>query len=119
MYHESILTSVKKLCGLEKDYEQFDQEIITHINSTLMTLTQIGVGPAEGFVITDDAETWGDFLGDTKTVKQLVAVKTYIGLKVRLIFDPPTSSYVLDALKRQADEYEWRLNVLAESLNRT
>lgn len=115
MYDESILTSVKKQCGLDEDYEHFDPEIITHINSALMILTQLGVGPAEGFVIEDEDETWDDFLGDTKTVQQLVAVKTYVGLKVRLIFDPPSSSYVLDALKRQADELEWRLNVQAET----
>lgn len=115
MYYESILTSVKKQCGLEEDYEHFDPEIISHINTALMTLTQLGVGPAEGFVVEDEDETWGDFLGDTKTVQQLVAVKTYVGLKVRLIFDPPSSSYVLDALKRQADELEWRLNVQAET----
>lgn len=115
MYDESILTSVKKLVGIESDYEHFDPDIISHINSTLMTLTQLGVGPAEGFIIEDEESTWGDFLGDAKTIQKLVAVKTYIGLKVRLIFDPPSNSFVLDALKRQADELEWRLNVQAEA----
>lgn len=119
MYHESILNSVKKHCGIEADYEHFDQEIISFINATLMTLSQIGIGPEDGFAIADESETWGDYLGDEKTIQQLIAVKTYIGLKVRLAFDPPTSSYVLDALKRQADEYEWRLNVQAESLKKT
>lgn len=119
MYHESILNSVKKHSGIEADYEHFDQEIISFINATLMTLSQIGIGPEDGFAIADESETWGDYLGDEKTIQQLIAVKTYIGLKVRLAFDPPTSSYVLDALKRQADEYEWRLNVQAESLKKT
>lgn len=115
MFYESILTSVKKQCGLDEDYEQFDPEIIAHINSVLMVLNQIGIGPEEGFIITDDEETWGDFLGDMATIQKLTAVKTYVGLRVRLIFDPPTSSALLDAMKRQVDEYEWRLNVQAET----
>jgi hypothetical protein len=115
MFNESILNSVKKQCGLEADYEHFDPEIIGHINSILMVLNQIGVGPEEGFVVEDDSETWGDFLGDRVTTQKLTAVKTYVGLRVRLIFDPPGSSALIESMKRQADELEWRLNVLAET----
>lgn len=115
MLHESILTSIKKQCGLDADYEQFDPEIIAHINSVLMVLTQIGVGPHEGFVITDETETWGDFLGDTESIQRMVAVKTYIGLRVRLVFDPPAAAALLDVMQRQANEYEWRLNVQSET----
>lgn len=115
MFYESILTSVKKQCGLEADYEHFDPEIITHINSVFMTLNQIGVGPAEGFVVEDEEQTWGDFLGDRTNLQKLTAVRTYVGLKVRLIFDPPASSALLESMKRLADEYEWRLNVQAET----
>ena len=115
MLYESILTSIKKLCGLEEDYEHFDQDIITHINSVFMILNQIGVGPAEGFIIEDEDQTWGDFLGDRATLQKLVAVRTYVGIKVRLLFDPPASTALLESMQRQADEYEWRLNVQAET----
>jgi len=115
MFYESILNSVKKQCGLEEDYEQFDPEIITHINSILMVLNQIGIGPKEGFIVEDDSDTWGDFIGDRATVQKLTAVKTYVGQRVRLIFDPPASSALLESMKRQIDELEWRLNVLAET----
>lgn len=115
MFNESILTSIKKQCGLDEDYEHFDPEIISHINSVLMVLNQIGIGPEEGFVIEDEMDTWGDLLGDKATLQRLTAVKTYIGLRVRLIFDPPGSSALIESMKRQIDELEWRLNVQAET----
>lgn len=115
MFEESILTSVKKQCGLDEDYEQFDPEIISHINAVLMVLNQIGIGPEEGFVVEDESETWGDLLGDEATLQRMTAVKTYIGLRVRLIFDPPASSALLESMTRQANELEWRLNVQAET----
>lgn len=115
MFYESILTSIKKQCGLDEDYEHFDPEIITHINSVLMVLNQIGIGPKEGFAIEDEVETWGEFLGEEATLQKMRAVKTYVGLRVRLIFDPPASAALLDSMKRQADEYEWRLNIQAET----
>lgn len=115
MFYESILNSIKKQCGLDEDYEHFDPEIVTHINSAFMVLNQIGVGPKEGFSIEDDSETWGDFFGDEEPLQRMRAVKTYIGLRVRLIFDPPASAALLDSMKRQADEYEWRLNIQAET----
>jgi hypothetical protein len=104
----SILTSIKKMLGIEEADTHFDQDIIMHINSVLMILRQMGVGPATGFYIEDKVKTWPDFLGDSTAIE---AVKTYVYLKVRLIFDPPSSSFVLESIKEQIQEFEWRLNV--------
>ena len=109
---ESILTSIKKLLGITEEYDQFDPDIIMHINSVFMILTQLGVGPAEGFSIEDDTSVWSDFIQD---VKKLESVKTYIYLKVKLAFDPPLSSAVIESMNRLINELEWRLNVAAES----
>ena len=109
---ESILTSIKKLLGITEEYDQFDPDIIMHINSVFMILTQLGVGPAEGFSIEDDTAVWTDFIQDAK---KLESVKTYIYMKVKLAFDPPLSSAVIESMKRMIDELEWRLNVAAES----
>lgn len=109
---ESILTSIKKLLGITEEYDQFDPDIIMHINSVFMILTQLGVGPAEGFSIEDDTAVWADFIQD---VKKLESVKTYIYLKVKLAFDPPLSSAVIESMNRLINELEWRLNVAAES----
>lgn len=108
----SILTSIKKLLGITEDYTHFDADIIMHINSALMILTQLGVGPPEGFTISDDLAIWDDFLGEDN--RQLELVKSYVYLKVKLLFDPPISSAAIDAIKFQISEYEWRLNVAAE-----
>lgn len=108
---ESILTSIKKLLGIEKKYTQFDEDIIMHINSVFLNLTQLGVGPAEGFLIEDDSATWYDFIGDSN---QLQAVKTYMYLKVKLLFDPPLSSSVIESMNRMIAELEWRLNVAVD-----
>lgn len=89
-------------------YDVFNPDLLIHINTALMTLRQIGVGPKEPFYITGETETWADFLGERE---DLEAVKTYVYLKVRLVFDPPQSSFVADALERAASELEWRLNV--------
>lgn len=109
---ESILTSIKKLIGFDKEYTHFDQDLIMLINTTFATLRQIGIGPSNGFVIKDETTTWSDYLGDTLLLE---TVKTYIHLKARLIFDPPSSSFVLEAIKESIKEYEWRLNVTAET----
>lgn len=103
---DSILTSIKKLLGPGAEDTHFDQDIIMHINSALSTLTHIGVGPAEGFSINDDSETWEDFTQDKKILSH---VKTYVYVKTRLVFDPPTSSAVLDAFTKEASHLEWRL----------
>ena len=109
--HQSILTSIKKLLGLEESYEYYDQDIIMHINSVLATLTQLGIGPADGFAITDKEAVWQDFIGNAKNLE---AIRSYIYLKVRLLFDPPASSAVIESMNRQASEYEWRISVIAE-----
>lgn len=111
---ESILTSVKKLLGIAEDYTQFDVDIIMHINATFMTLNQLGIGPEEGFSIMSNVETWDSYLGE---ITNLEAVKSYMALKVRLLFDPPASSAHIDAIKRQVDEYEFRLLTQIEHLN--
>lgn len=105
---DSILLSIKKLLGPSADYTQFDLDLIMYINSAFMVLRQLGVGPAEGFSITGEHETWGNFSSD---IDKLGLVKSYIYLKVRLIFDPPTNSTVIKAYEDLIKEYEWRLNV--------
>ena len=109
---ESILTSIKKLLGIPEDYEHFDQDIIIHINSVFMILNQLGVGPTEEFTITDKTAVWSDFISDNKKFE---SVKTYMYMKVRLLFDPPLSSAVMDCINKVISEMEWRLNVAAES----
>ena len=109
---ESILISIKKLLGITKDYKNFDTDIITHINTVFLNLNQLGVGPVDGYFIEDDKNTWNEYIGD---VKNLNAVKTYIYLKVKLMFDPPASSAVMEANKQMINELEWRLNAEAES----
>ena len=107
----SILTSIKKLLGVAEDYSEFDEDIITHINSVFLNLTQLGVGPEEGFMIEDDTAVWEDFIDDSI---QLQAVKTYMYLKVKLLFDPPLSSSVTESFTRMIAELEWRLNAAVD-----
>lgn len=111
--NDSILVTIKKMLGLEDEYTPFDVDIIIHINTALMTLTQMGVGPKDGYEVTDYDQTWTDFLGDM--VKMLGAVKTYIYLQVKMVFDPPNNSFVMDAYKQQCEQLLFRLNVNAES----
>ena len=107
----SILTSIKKMLGVAEDYTEFDEDIITHINSVFLNLTQLGVGPEEGFMIENDTAVWEDFIVDSI---QLQAVKTYMYLKVKLLFDPPLSSSVTESFTRIIAELEWRLNVAVD-----
>ncbi|HRC95282.1 MAG TPA: hypothetical protein PK317_00635 [Coprothermobacter proteolyticus] len=106
----SILQSTKKTLGLAEDYTAFDQDIIMHINSVFSTLVMLGVGPETGFVIEDETDTWEEFTTDVR----LNSVKSYMYLKVRLLFDPPSTSFVLSALQEQIKELEWRMNVYRE-----
>lgn len=109
---DSILTSIKKLLGIAEDYTHFDNDIIIHINSVFMALTQLGVGPSEGFYIEDKSTEWSEYISDPT---KLQAVKTYMYLKVRLVFDPSSvGSSTLASYERQIAELEWRLNVDAE-----
>ena len=109
---DSILISVKKMLGIAAEYTHFDADIIIHINSVFMILNQLGVGPKEGFSISSDVETWDEFTNDNLTIE---SVKSYMYLKVGLLFDPPTSSNVLEARNRLVSELEWRLNAIAET----
>lgn len=108
---DSILTTIKKMLGIDSDDTNFDTDIIININSAIMVLDQLGVGVSTGFIVTDSSETWGDLLDDELNLE---AVKTYIYLKVRLVFDPPTVNAVLDSMDRQITQLEWRLNVQVE-----
>ena len=108
---ESILDTIKKLLGPDSAYEVFDEDIIVHINTALADLTQLGVGPAGGFKIEDNTAEWTDFIEDNI---QLEAVSTYMYLKVKLLFDPPPSSAVIQSMKEQIAELEWRLNVAVD-----
>lgn len=112
MENDSILTSIKKLLGIEEEYTHFDSDIIIHINSVFMILNQLGVGPPKGFSIKDKTAVWSDFLpNDTK----LQAVKSYMHLKVKLLFDPPLGSAVIAAMEKMISEHECRLNIAAET----
>ena len=102
---ESILTSIKKLLGIMPDYTNFDDDIIIHINTAFAMLNQLGVGPEGGFMIVDANSRWEDYT----TEKNLNMVKTYIYLKVRLLFDPPTSSALIESINRTLSEIEWRI----------
>ena len=108
---DRILPNIKKLLGMEENYTAFDTDITLFINSAIGTLTQLGIGPAEGFAIEDATATWTDFLGDDP---RLNSAKTYVFLRVRLVFDPPSTSFVINALTEQMKELEWRLNVQRE-----
>jgi len=110
--NDSILTSTKKMVGIEADYTAFDLDIINHINTVFTVLTQLGVGPSLGFMIEDDTSTWSEFIG---TDPRLNSVKTYVYLRVRLLFDPPTTSYLINAMQEQINMLEWRLNVTVDS----
>lgn len=109
---DSILTSIKKLLGISEEYEHFDADLIMHINSVFSILTQIGVGSSDGFMIEDKNAIWKDFIDNEA---KLMLVKSYMHLKVKLLFDPPLSSSVMECYKAQISEYEWRLNVVAEN----
>lgn len=108
-----ILTSVKKALGISAEDTNFDHDVMLHTNTALMNLNQLGVGPSTGFIIEDDTKLWTDLLGERL---DLEAVKSYIYLKVKILFDPPSSAFVLEAMERQVAEMEWRLNVQAETV---
>ncbi len=106
--NESILTSIKKLLGITEEYTHFDADIIMHINTVFMILMQLGVGPTSGFSISDSDAVWGDFISSEK---QLEAVRTYTYLRVKMMFDPPTTGTVIQATENLIKELEFRLNV--------
>lgn len=108
----SILDTIKKPLGASSDDTSFDADIIMHINSTLLALTQMGVGPTTGFYIQDNTTKWSEYVNDPFITKPL---ETYVYIKVRLVFDPPASQVLIDALKSSAAECEWRIREWIES----
>lgn len=109
---DSILNSVKKQLGIAPDYEPFDPDIIIHINTVFSILHQLGAGPEDGFLIEGAEEVWSDYIGDNP--KRLNLIKSYMYLKVRLLFDPPTNSGVTEATNRVIDELEFRINAATD-----
>jgi hypothetical protein len=109
---QSILISTKKILGLSEEYTAFDLDIITHINGALSVLSQIGLGPTNGFYVEDSSDLWTDFIPNSSI---LSLVKTYVFLKVRILFDPPATSFLITAMNEQIKEYEWRISSLRES----
>jgi hypothetical protein len=107
----SILDSIKKVLNLPADNPDFDQDILLHINSVFSTLAQLGIGPTAGFSIEDNTTTWDAFLG---TDNRLNSVKSYMYLKIRLMFDPPVNPHTFAAVEKNAQEFEWRLNITHE-----
>lgn len=108
----SILNDIKKMLGLSDDYDAFDTDIIIHINSILMVLNQLGIGTSKCFTITGETETWSDFDPEIDNVE---AVKTYVYLRTRILFDPPSTSFVIEAMDKQLAELEWRLREQKEA----
>lgn len=109
--NDSILTTTKKALMLAEGFTEFDPEIIMHINSVFSVLNQLGVGPEEGFSISDKTTLWTEFI---EIENLLNLVKSYMYLKVRLIFDPPATSFVITSFEKMASEYEFRMNVIME-----
>lgn len=109
---DSILITIKRLLGVDENYDHFDVDIIIAINTAFMTLNQIGVGPESGFMIQDKTQTWTDFLGDRKDLQSII---TFVYYNARLIFDPPQNSFLVDSIKQQISEISWRLNVQVEN----
>lgn len=112
---ESILNSIKKLLMLSEDDTSFDTDIIIHINSVLSILHQLGVGPDSGFTISDSKATWNELIGD---YPNLDAVRSFVYLRVKMLFDPPTNSAVIESINRTVGELEWRINTIAEAIRR-
>lgn len=108
---QSILETIKKMLGIDAEYTAFDTDIIVNINTVLMSLHQFGIGPVGGLVIQGSSGNWADLLGESTALE---AVKTYIYLKVKLVFDPPTSSFVVESINRTLSELEYRLILQAE-----
>lgn len=111
----SILDSIKKTLGISSDDESFDLDVTMHINTAFSVLTQLGVGDPAGFVIEDNTALWSSYSPD---MVLLASVKSYVYSKVRLLFDPPATSFGIDAMKAMVEEMEWRLNVTGETINK-
>lgn len=111
-FDESILTETKKALGIAEEVTVFDTDIRMHINSSLGTLNQLGIGPEGGFEVIDVNQVWADFL---LTDLELSPVKSYVFLRVKMLFDPPANSWTIVAMKEQIEQLEWRLNAVREN----
>jgi hypothetical protein len=105
---ESILITIRSMLDVDQDYDGFDTSIIAGINTAIFSLSQLGIGPDGGYSITGETETWSDLFDG---VSNLDAVKSYIWLKTKMEFDPPTTSFLLESINRQLTQLEWRLMV--------
>ena len=112
---DSILNTIKPLVNVDVTDDNFDLEIITDINTALNELTEIGVGPENGFEITGDTETWSDFVGNIPDKKLLNAVKTYVHMDVRLMFDPPANGTLVEVINRKIAECTSRINYVVDN----
>lgn len=112
MDNDSILDVTKLQCGLDPEDTSFDLEIMVHINTIFFVLKKLGIGPQHGFMILNREAKWADFIGE----QQIHAVKTYMGLKVRMLYDPPATGPATQAMERQATHLEWLLNIDAEEV---
>lgn len=108
--NNSILNTIKEMMGIEIEETAFDNDIIVHINTVFFILNQLGVGPTEPFIIRDEYATWDNFISDNINLE---SIKTYMYLKVKLLFDPPLNSSVIESMKNTINELEWRLNVIS------
>lgn len=111
---ESILDTIKKMLGIDAEDDSFDDDIIVILNSSILSLSQMGIGPSNGFVVTSVDDKWTDYI--TGTIN-LEGVKTYLYLKSKLIFDPPTTSNIVDAFNNTLKELEWRMMLAVETNN--
>ena len=112
---DSILETIKNLIGITSECTDFDANIMVHINSAIMRLRQLGIGPQRGFSVRDASTTWNEYIDDIDLYE---AVKDYIHLKVKIVFDPPTSSYVLEAMNKKIKELEWVLQTEKEEIEK-
>ena len=113
--NDSILNTIKKLLGISSENTDFDTDIIIHINSVFSTLRQLGIGDKNGYKITGSQNLWNEFIDDNKWLEE---VKSYMYLKVRLLFDPPQNSFLVDSFKQSIDEYEWRFTVISDEIKK-
>lgn len=109
-----ILGDVKKTLGIEPDYDVFDRDVVIFINAALSTLNQLGVGPSEGYSISNESDQWSDFMGENPSLN---LIQTYVYLRVRLLFDPPATSFAQDAIQKQILELEWRMTILPSTVD--
>ena len=112
---ESILDTIKQLLGIPADDDSFDTDVKVNINAAIFTLSQIGIGPSNGYIVTSNTQMWNDYIGSS--LINLEGVKNYIYLKTKLVFDPPTNSTTIQAINDSLKELEWRMQLAVETNN--